>query len=668
MTLLPKMTRIRNLICRYIPKTLSARLFALLIAIMSTTALAVIWFTAKSAATEVYHLQSQLADNKIATAMQTIQAEYNDLLTAKIDTVISRRMQMQHVSDGLFSLIKFYRHLMTERMVDPQIVHNLCLSAMESLRYGNNQYFFIADNNLQGISHPMGNMTGTKWSGYKDILNQDALRRVRANLTDENVVYSVFDWPRLSDGQHVRQMGMFRRYAPLGWIIGTTVEISDLIEEDNQRLARLTAKLSALLRQKNRHGASGILLYNGQGRELGDHDLTQFADSCPLKSRMPEVRLNFLEKCIAPRRQIETNGNDPCNRSNFLFHAQYFKPLNWYALLYINKSVIQEPVRNLVTKQALIMVLILFFSVFVAAGMIDKISTPLQQLHMYAKDLHRDNRLIIQKQRRWALTGRQDEIGSLARSFAIMEDRLGRTLAELFDHRQNLSQRVADRTQKLNQSVREKEVLLRELSHRTKNNLQVIMSLITLQRAESNDPRLQQAFMEIKNRILSMAMVHEKLLFSENMAHLKFNHYIEDLATALLSNYQTKGNRITLDLALDPIQASLDAAIPCGLILNECLSNSLKYAFPDNRTGHIRISLKRARRNRLTIDYADTGIGVPDPAAIETGNTLGVRIIRTLVCMQLNGKLEVQANSGLSYRITFADTGSADQAPIAMST
>ncbi len=649
----------RELIFRFIPKTMSARLFALIIAIMLTTSVAVIWLTAKSAATEFFNLQTQLADKKIEAAMQIIRAEYNDLLTAKIDTVINRRMQMLHVSDGLFSLLKFYHHLMAERMIDPQVVHNLCLAAVESLRYGNNQYFFISDNDLHGISHPLATMTGTHWAGFKDILNQDALRRVRANLTDDNVVYTLFDWPRLSDGQHVKQMGMFRRYAPLGWIIGTTVEISDLTEEYNQRLSRLTSKLSALLRQKSRHGASGILLYNGQGREISNYDITQFAGDYPLDDSQPEARLDFLKICTQTRRQIEIDPNNPCNRPKFSFHAEYFKPLNWYVLLYIDKAAIQKPVRNLVIQQALIMVLILFIAMLVAACMIDKISMPLHQMHLYAKDLHRGSRLIVQKQRRWALTNRQDEIGSLARSFAIMEDRLGQTLIELVDHRQNLAQRVADRTQKLKQSVEEKEVLLCELSHRTKNNLQVIMSLITLQHAQSNDPRLQQAFMEIKNRILSMAMVHEKLLFSENIAHLNFNQYIQNLATALLSSYQTDPNRIKLDLSLEPIQVSLDSAIPCGLILNECLSNSLKYAFPGNRNGQISICLKRTRHNRLTIEYADTGIGISDIAAIQTGNTLGVRIIRTLVTMQLHGELDIQATDGLAYRITFTDAGPA---------
>jgi two-component sensor histidine kinase len=206
--------------------------------------------------------------------------------------------------------------------------------------------------------------------------------------------------------------------------------------------------------------------------------------------------------------------------------------------------------------------------------------------------------------------------------------------------------------EQLKASVAEKENLLRELSHRTKNNMQVIANLLNLQAAQSKDRHVTVALSEAQDRIRTMALVHEKLYKGGNVFSLNVKEYGEDLAKNLLKAHQGCKGSVKLSLELEEICLPHDMVLPMGLILNELVSNSLKHAFPAGRQGSIFLSIRRLGQE-LEVRYKDEGPGMPEGFDLSRLETLGLRLVRTLAVQQLRGKIELLHNPGTEFVFRF---------------
>jgi two-component sensor histidine kinase/DNA-binding response OmpR family regulator len=204
----------------------------------------------------------------------------------------------------------------------------------------------------------------------------------------------------------------------------------------------------------------------------------------------------------------------------------------------------------------------------------------------------------------------------------------------------------------LETSVSEKEILLKEIHHRVKNNLQVISSLVNLQSRSVIDEEALKVLRQSLHRIRSVALIHEKLYHSADLARINLAEYIRNLAGYLLRSYGMCVETIALDVKTEDVLLGLDAAVPCGLILNELVSNSLKHAFPDGRRGHISIGLCAGGGGELTLVVADDGVGLPANFDVRHATSLGLQLVNALVS-QLDGTLEVHSNGGAIFRITF---------------
>ncbi|MEQ8463833.1 two-component regulator propeller domain-containing protein [Coleofasciculus sp. E1-EBD-02] len=204
----------------------------------------------------------------------------------------------------------------------------------------------------------------------------------------------------------------------------------------------------------------------------------------------------------------------------------------------------------------------------------------------------------------------------------------------------------------LQTSLREKIVLLKEVHHRVKNNLQIISSLLDLQSQTLTDPQVLDIFQQSANRVKSMALIHNQLYQSTSLEKIDFAEYIETLATYLFQSYGANRNVIELQIDIEPISLNLDTAIPCGLLLNELLSNALKYAFPESRPGVITIKLKSECDRRLTLTVQDNGIGLPEGFEPENPKTLGFQLIQALT-EQLEGELDIKPDQGTQFTIRF---------------
>lgn len=199
-------------------------------------------------------------------------------------------------------------------------------------------------------------------------------------------------------------------------------------------------------------------------------------------------------------------------------------------------------------------------------------------------------------------------------------------------------------------SLKEKETLLKEIHHRVKNNMQVIISLMNLQSRYLDDDTAKEVLKESQNRVKSMANVHERLYQSTNLSSINFGEYIHSLASDLFRSYGSNEN-IELEFRVKNIPLEIDSAIPCGLIINEILSNSFKHAFPGDMKGVIIIGFDLVDDNYI-LTISDNGAGFPEEFVLEKSNSLGMLLINTLV-VQLDGDIKLDKRDGTSFKIVF---------------
>lgn len=206
----------------------------------------------------------------------------------------------------------------------------------------------------------------------------------------------------------------------------------------------------------------------------------------------------------------------------------------------------------------------------------------------------------------------------------------------------------------LEESIKEKEVLLKEVHHRVKNNMQVISSILNLQSSYIDDETALGILRESQDRIKSMSFVHESLYQSKTLSEVNFSEYIQNIARNLFHSYGRPEGGITLDFDLEEIYLNLDTSIPCGLIINEVVSNSLKYAFAGLPEGKITIKFSRQSEEKLKLIVCDNGIGLPANFDIENAESLGLQLVTTLIT-QIGGELDIDVSQGTSFNILFKE-------------
>jgi two-component system response regulator len=207
--------------------------------------------------------------------------------------------------------------------------------------------------------------------------------------------------------------------------------------------------------------------------------------------------------------------------------------------------------------------------------------------------------------------------------------------------------------EKIRESLKEKEILLKEIHHRVKNNLQIIYSLLNLQSGYVKDPLSLDMFRECRNRVKSMAIIHEVLYQSKDLAKVNFADYIKSLVSNLVRSYGAGSSGIDIKIDVGEVRLDIDTAIPCGLIINELVSNALKYAFPNGRRGQIIIDFHDTDTHRYVLMVKDDGVGLPEGLNFHNTETLGLQLVSTLTD-QLRGNLELNRNDGTEFKITFS--------------
>ncbi|MBC8414213.1 PAS domain S-box protein [bacterium] len=206
--------------------------------------------------------------------------------------------------------------------------------------------------------------------------------------------------------------------------------------------------------------------------------------------------------------------------------------------------------------------------------------------------------------------------------------------------------------EQLKASLKEKETLLQEIHHRVKNNMNVVSSLLSLHKNSTKNEEVKKALQESQGRVYAMSAVHESLYNSKNLAEIDLMDYLNKLSSSLLQTYSVNPGKVQFKIDGDDVRVDIDKASPLGLTINELISNALKYAFPDDRRGKIEVTLQK-QENRLKLTIQDNGVGMPEGFDWKNSNTLGLKLVRTLVENQLDGSIDMESNNGTKFTIKF---------------
>ena len=205
----------------------------------------------------------------------------------------------------------------------------------------------------------------------------------------------------------------------------------------------------------------------------------------------------------------------------------------------------------------------------------------------------------------------------------------------------------------VNQLLQDKDMLMKEIHHRVKNNLMIISSLLSLQSRYIEDEATREIFKESQSRAKSMALIHERLYRSKDLKSIDFPDYIRSLTRDIFSTYVTSRGRVQLQLDVQDVMVDVNSAVPLGLIINELVTNSLKYAFPDDQEGTIRINF-HGEGDEYVLEVSDDGIGIPGDFDIEKSNSLGMLLVNSLTS-QIQGELELKRDHGTTFTIKFRE-------------
>ena len=208
--------------------------------------------------------------------------------------------------------------------------------------------------------------------------------------------------------------------------------------------------------------------------------------------------------------------------------------------------------------------------------------------------------------------------------------------------------------EQIKQSLAEKEVLLKEIHHRVKNNLNIISNLLDLQSYSISDEVLVHLFNDTKKRIQTMGLIHEQLYKGNYSGKVDFSEYIQQLVNNIFFSCLSNHNRVNPVIKVEPILLNLETAVPCGLLINELLMNAFKHGFPEQRAGTVQILMFKDINEQLFLKVCDNGIGIPSTVNWETSNSLGLKLVR-LLAIQLNGTITCDTSNGTSISLTFSE-------------
>jgi two-component sensor histidine kinase/HAMP domain-containing protein len=314
-------------------------------------------------------------------------------------------------------------------------------------------------------------------------------------------------------------------------------------------------------------------------------------------------------------------------------------------------DVLDDQIRSSIMVTFLIIAVCASLALLLAFKLLRVVSQPITNLIDTANQVSQQRDYSLR-----AIKYGNDDLGNLVTEFNDMLQQIQVRDTELEQRVQVRTVELSETNERLSSSLEEKEVLLKEIHHRVKNNLQVISSLLSLQTRNIKDERDLEMFLNSQNRVKTMALIHERLYQSDDLSQVDFAHYIPTLVDSLFRTYKVSIQDIVMGVDVSDVRLGLDKAIPCGLMINELVSNALKYAFPDGRKGEINMYLGAIQIDGdvdgVELIVRDNGVGFPEDLDFRNTKSLGMELINILV-RQLHGTITLENKIGTKFSIVF---------------
>ena len=594
--------------------SIKSKILLLIVVLMTVTILTLIFVTKKNFEIELKYLHHKLAQDALQSAKKLIDREYGELTSYKLTGIARRRELMANMSTSVLAMLRANYELYTSAVLTEDEAKANSLRWINTFRYGANQYFFVCDMDLIGLSHPLETMIGKTWTGFTDVKLNDALLLMREVIEEENSGFTVFRWPALANQALVKQMGCFRYFPEWGWMLGTTAHIADLERDSHKEQNLMVAKLESIFLHTKFVETGHFFLFNGSGEILIHPKIS--------KSRMSYDVLIQLAKAGAerPETPIEYIYDFPEERSQkYFMYVTYFRPLDWYVATLTAHDTIMDPVDRLAIRQAYIMIAILFGGIIIAGILGARITRPLEALSRYARDLPAKDLSAKDVQPEFICTANSYEIKQLAASFLFMEDQLIKQLKELTDYREHLEYLVETRTKALREA--QEELISKErlavlghfsgsISHELRNPLGVIDSSVYYlkMKLENSDEKVGQHLKRITSGVHSATAIVRSLL---NLTRMKTPDAERYDLIALVSESLDSG-KIPDTVALDrnfpdtefPVKAEREQI---RMALKNIIKNGVEAM---NGAGNLSVTIRKTANKQTELIFQDTGAGV----------------------------------------------------------
>ncbi len=535
----------------------------------------------------------------------------------------SKKEMIQELTNTAWYLLSDYEERVLSGELTREEAQKRAVSRIRHLRYGNElkDYFWINDMHPNMVMHPYRtDLEGKDISEYSDPNGKKLFVESVKVVKESGSGYIMYEWQwKDNPDLVVPKLSYVKGFKPWGWIIGTGIYIEDVQERISAITTRLNSAFGIVLLMVT--GLSLYIIFESIKRERRrDRAETALKNSEELLKNIVEflpdatLVIDSNERIIAWNRAMEAltgiSGKDMVGKGDYEYAIPFYgekRPLLINIILNPNSEFRKE------------------YENVIHDG--DHLTA-----EVFTKGLGKEGRYLYAR-----AAPLYDSDGNISGAIETIRDITDRKKFE----------------EELRTSLLEKEILLKEIHHRVKNNLQIISSLLSLQSDYIESENDLELLMNSQSQIMSMAAIHEKLYHSDSFSNIDMKGFIDDLARQLVGFYSLMDASITIQTDVHDVTMPIDTAIPCALLINEILTNSLKHAFPKGE-GTVNIYLNTDKRGFYELSMKDDGIGMPENLNTADKKTLGLKLIDAIV-KQLHGEIVKTNLGGTEYHLRFTD-------------
>ncbi len=591
-------------------------------------------------------LEERIGEAQLQKTVQIVKSAGMEMTSYADHALVAHKKRLESLTETVWQIIAAQERRTRDKSEDEvSRLQQEALALISELSYGDSDYYFVSDHDCILISHPY--LQGKDFSNVKDLYGNFIVPPMVEVAKKEGAGFTSYWWKKNNDDPSIyEKLSYAKAFEPWEWVVGTGVYIDNIDKEIDERKAALISRLKAILKN-TKVGQSGyIYIFDADGNMIVHPNSALEGTNFKTLENPGTGRYIFDDLINAYHHGDQTlyylwdTSND---RDNYVYEKVSWIDYDPYFKWYICSSGYVDEFRSesSLMRQFVIYTAMLTSLLITGIGLYftKLILKPVIALSQNAKEVINGN-----FQARYRGKIYDDETGVLATQHNLMLDTIN-------EHIETLDQKVQEKTKELSTSLKEKEMLLKEIHHRVKNNLFVISGILGLQAFQNKQSSVDEFVETIQNRIQSIAMAHEMLYKNDAEEDLlDVRRYITTLVDSLLRAYVEDDDSYRCHYEIEPLELSLDQVVSCGLIINELVTNTIKYAFKGYDDLLI-IALHRRDDGSIELMIQDNGKGIEKDK--EEG--IGLELVRMSVT-QLEGTMQIDVAQGTKITIVFAMT------------